>query len=341
MWGARDPIIPVRHGEHAYRAIPGSRLEIFNRVGHLPQLEAPGRFVAALERFLEETRAQAQFDARQWRARFRSPPTGPDRRLRYRSCTPSCCDRSSSRSSDRASPPATGSWTPRCPPTSGRSPRPHQLDCSHPIRVLAPALSHLRPALRLAGRARRSSASKDGELLVLRHEVAVLRLAIPRPWLDWADWAVLGALIRLLPARLRKHRLVTPGTVLRCTAAGDPQVDLPAPDGTAAGQRRDRRADRAARHREQRLCGILSGVFKINYTVLAGQARYGRVCDGKAGRGSSLPARPLAASGEREAARSAGGSRARRYRNGPLARVHEGRGRTGDGRGCCGDVRLR
>jgi putative transposase len=61
----------------------------------------------------------------------------------------------------------------------------------------------------------RSSASKDIELRVLRHEVAVLGRTNPKPRLDWADRAVFAVLVRALPTMLRRHRIVTPGTILR------------------------------------------------------------------------------------------------------------------------------
>jgi pimeloyl-ACP methyl ester carboxylesterase len=69
IWGRADHMIPVSHGEHAHRAIPGGRLEIFDEAGHMPQIETPARFVAVLERFLEETEP-AQWNTERWRERL-------------------------------------------------------------------------------------------------------------------------------------------------------------------------------------------------------------------------------------------------------------------------------
>src|SRR6476619_1946211 len=80
------------------------------------------------------------------------------------------------------------------------------------LRLFYLLFQHMLGLVLLLGR---TSSTKDIELLVLRHEVAVLRRSNPRPRLEWADRAVFAALVQRLPRPLRAHRLVTPHTILR------------------------------------------------------------------------------------------------------------------------------
>ncbi len=63
----------------------------------------------------------------------------------------------------------------------------------------------------------RSDRAKDAEILILRHQIAVLQRQVKTPRLSWADRAVLAALARLLPGgALRQLRLIiSPRTLLR------------------------------------------------------------------------------------------------------------------------------
>jgi len=63
VWGDADPIIPVSHGIAAHDAMPGSRLEIFEGVGHFPHAEDPARFTSVLLDFLATTEPASDPDA--------------------------------------------------------------------------------------------------------------------------------------------------------------------------------------------------------------------------------------------------------------------------------------
>ena len=55
VWGDRDPLIPVEHGRAAHELMPDSRLEVFEDAGHFPFRDDPERFVAVLQRFIDDT----------------------------------------------------------------------------------------------------------------------------------------------------------------------------------------------------------------------------------------------------------------------------------------------
>jgi putative transposase len=61
----------------------------------------------------------------------------------------------------------------------------------------------------------RSDAAKEAEILLLRHQLAVLQRQVGRPRLTWADRVLIAALALRLPPARRVGMLMTPGTVLR------------------------------------------------------------------------------------------------------------------------------
>ncbi|HLZ38393.1 MAG TPA: alpha/beta fold hydrolase [Mycobacteriales bacterium] len=67
VWGARDRLIPVWHASVTHQAIPGSRLEVFERAGHFPHLCDPERFAGVLRDFVQTTPPR-DYDAMRWRA---------------------------------------------------------------------------------------------------------------------------------------------------------------------------------------------------------------------------------------------------------------------------------
>jgi pimeloyl-ACP methyl ester carboxylesterase len=77
VWGAHDSLIPLQHGLAAHEAIAGSRLVVFDDVGHFPHCEAPERFVESVVDFMDTT-TPARVPERSWEALLRDRATASD-----------------------------------------------------------------------------------------------------------------------------------------------------------------------------------------------------------------------------------------------------------------------
>ena len=133
------------------------------------------------------------------------------------------------------------------------SDRQHCMIATVSLRLLYLIFSQLLSWLTLLPR---TPSSTDIELLVLRHEVAVLRRTNPKPRLTWADRALLAALIRHLPAVLRGQSAMRghPGHgPALASPPGHQEVDLPEPLRAPTRRPNDRRADRTDGPRERAL----------------------------------------------------------------------------------------
>jgi pimeloyl-ACP methyl ester carboxylesterase len=73
IWGKDDQVIPLQHGRTIHAAIPGSRLDVFEKAGHMPWLHHADRFVDVVERFIDSTEP-ADYDHEALRSLLRGLP---------------------------------------------------------------------------------------------------------------------------------------------------------------------------------------------------------------------------------------------------------------------------